>query len=85
MKKLLITEDDKKHILNLYGLLTEAIDPNSGGTTTINNYYPSGWYTLGNKDTQSGKIIQNQLDEILAPPPSAINCSKVVSIPFCAD
>jgi predicted transcriptional regulator len=65
MKKLLITEDDKKHILNLYGLLTEAIDPNSGGTTTINNYYPSGWYTLGNKDTQSGKIIQNQLDEIL--------------------
>jgi hypothetical protein len=65
MKKLLITEDDKSHILKLYGLITEAIDPNSGGTVTINNYYPSGWYSLDNKDTKSGKIIKEQLNETL--------------------
>jgi hypothetical protein len=66
MKRLLITEDDKKYILGLYGLLNESIDPNSGGTITINNYYPAGWYSLENKDTQSGKIIKDQLNEALA-------------------
>jgi len=66
MKRLLITEDDRKHILKLYGLLTEAIDPNSGGTITINNYYPAGWYSLENKDTKTGKVIKNQLNEALA-------------------
>lgn len=65
-KRLLITEDDRRHILGLYGVLTEAIDPNSGGTVTINNYYPNGWYTLENKDTKSGKIIKDQLNEALA-------------------
>jgi len=66
MKRLLITEDDRKHILKLYGLLNESIDPNSGGTITINNYYPAGWYSLDNKDTKTGKIIKNQLNEALA-------------------
>ena len=65
MKKLLITEDDRKYILGLYGLIKEDIDPNSGGTITINNYYPTGYYSLENKDTKSGKTIKQQLDEAL--------------------
>jgi hypothetical protein len=63
--RLPLTEDDKSHILKLYGLITEAIDPKSGGTATINNYYPSGWYSLDNKDTKSGKVIKEQLNETL--------------------
>ena len=41
------------------------MDPNSGGTITINNYYPAGYYSLENKDTKSGKTIKQQLDEAL--------------------
>ena len=65
MKKFVITEEEKKHILGLYGILNESIDPNSGGTITIDNYYPAGWYTLDNKDTKSGKVIKEQLNEAL--------------------
>ncbi len=45
MGKFLITEIEKKRILGLYGLLKEDIDPNSGGTITINNVYQAGYYT----------------------------------------
>jgi hypothetical protein len=61
MRKFLITEEDRKHILGLYGLLKEDIDPNSGGTITIKNYYPAGYYTLENVDTKSKKKIQDQI------------------------
>lgn len=65
MRRFILTEDDKKHILGLYGLLKESIDPTSGGTVTIDNYYPAGWYSLDNTDTKSGKVIKTQLNEAL--------------------
>ena len=64
-KRLLITEDDRRHILGLYGVLTEAIDPNLGGTITINNFYSAGTYTLEQVDTQTKKVIKDQLNEAL--------------------
>ena len=84
MRRLLITEEDRRHILGLYGILTEAIDPNSGGTITIDNYYPAGWYTLENKDTKSGKIIKDQLNEALVQVTNFVkkHPDSIVSIKF---
>ena len=65
MRRLLITEEDRRHILGLYGILTEAIDPNSGGTITIDNFYSAGTYTLEQVDTRTKKVIKEQLNEAL--------------------
>ena len=62
MRRLLITEEEKRHILGLYGLIKEDIDPNSGGTVTINNVYKAGWYTTAALDQLTNKTIKNQLD-----------------------
>jgi hypothetical protein len=64
MRKFLITEEDRKHILGLYGLIREAIDPNSGGTVTLINKYESGYYTTSavDKSDTLGKTIKDKLD-----------------------
>jgi hypothetical protein len=62
MKKFIIKEDERKHILRLYGLLKEEIDPSSGGTVTINNVYKAGWYTTQALDQLTNKTIKDQLD-----------------------
>lgn len=65
MGKFLITEIEKKRILGLYGLLKEDIDPNSGGTITINNVYQAGYYTTNAIDQVTKKTISEQLNEQL--------------------
>jgi len=62
MRRLLITEEDKKHILGLYGLLKEDIDPNSGGTVTLVNKYKAGFYTTKALDLATNKTIKEKLD-----------------------
>jgi hypothetical protein len=62
MRRLLITEEDKKHILGLYGLLKEDIDPSSGGTVTLANRYKAGYYTTNALDLSTNKTIKNKLD-----------------------
>jgi hypothetical protein len=62
MGKLLVTEQEKKRILGLYGLLKEDIDPSSGGTVTINNVYKAGWYTTAAMDQLTNQTIKDQLD-----------------------
>jgi hypothetical protein len=58
-KKFIITEDEKKHILGLYGLINEEIDPNVGGTVKIINKYAPGFYSVNEE-------IKKQLDTELA-------------------
>jgi hypothetical protein len=60
--KLLITEDDRRHILGLYGLLKEDIDPSSGGTVTLVNKYKAGFYTTNALDLATNKTIKEKLD-----------------------
>lgn len=62
MRKLLITEEEKRRILGLYGLLKEDIDPSSGGTVTINNVYKAGYYTTSAVDQLTNQTIQTQLN-----------------------
>jgi hypothetical protein len=62
-RQLLITEQEKSEILKMYGLISEAIDPNTGGTIRIDNYYKPGWYSLDATDTKTGKTIKDQLNQ----------------------
>lgn len=62
-RQLLITEEERSGILKMYGLISEAIDPNTGGTIRIDNYYKNGWYSLDATDTKSGKTIKDQLNQ----------------------
>jgi hypothetical protein len=64
-RKFLITEEEKNEIRGLYGLINEAIDPKSGGTITINNYYKPGFYTLDSVDTKSNQAVKNNLTTAL--------------------
>jgi hypothetical protein len=84
MRRLLITEEDKTHILGLYGLLKEDIDPNSGGTVTINNVYKAGWYTTAALDQLTNKTIKNQLDSELIKVTEFVkkNPNSIVSVSF---
>jgi len=59
MGRLIITEEEKKNILSLYGLIRESIDPNKGGSETIQANYKGGYYTVPQMTTK------NQLDELL--------------------
>lgn len=65
MRRLLITEEDRKHILGLYGLIKEEIDPNSGGTVTFTNKYKAGYYTTNALDLATNKTIKAKLDDEL--------------------
>lgn len=62
MRRLLITEEDRRHILGLYGLIKEDIDPNSGGTVTFTNKYKAGYYTTNALDLATNKTIKAKLD-----------------------
>jgi hypothetical protein len=64
-RKFLITEEEKNQIRGLYGLITEAIDPASGGTITVNNYYKPGFYTLDSVDTKTNQAVKNNLNTAL--------------------
>ena len=61
-RKIIISEQEKTHILGLYGLINEEIDPNVGGTVTITNKYQAGFYTVNAIDTVTNKKIKDQLD-----------------------
>ena len=61
MKKFLITEDERVRILKLYNLIKENIDPKVGGTITVKNYYPAGYYTI---TKEMGQQIVNQLKPV---------------------
>jgi hypothetical protein len=65
-KKIIISEQEKTHILGLYGLINEEIDPNVGGTVTLTNKYQAGFYTVNAIDTVTNKQIKDQLDVELA-------------------
>jgi hypothetical protein len=64
MKSLMVyNTDDHKHKINEEkSLLKEDIDPNSGGTITINNVYQAGFYTTKAIDQLTNKTIKDQLD-----------------------
>ena len=62
-RQLLITEEERSGILKMYGLISEDIDPNTGGTIRIDNYYKNGWYSLDATDTKTGKTIKDQLNQ----------------------
>ena len=64
-KKFLITEEDRLHIRSMYGLISEEIDPNTGGSVTIQNYYKPGFYTLDSTDTQTNQPVKNKLTTAL--------------------
>ena len=61
-RKFLITEEERRHIRSMYGLITEDIDPNSGGTVTITNKYQAGFYTTAAIDRDTNKTIKSKLD-----------------------
>lgn len=84
MRRLLITEEEKRRILGLYGLLKEDIDPNSGGTVTINNVYKAGWYTTAAIDQLTNKTIKDQLDVELLKVTEFVrkNPNSIVSVKF---
>jgi hypothetical protein len=84
MRRLLITEEEKRRILGLYGLLKEDIDPNSGGTVTINNVYKAGWYTTAAIDQLTNKTIKDQLDVELVKVTEFVrkNPNSIVSVKF---
>lgn len=84
MRRLLITEEEKRRILGLYGLLKEDIDPNSGGTVTINNVYKAGWYTTAAVDQLTNKTIKDQLDVELLKVTEFVrkNPNSIVSVKF---
>lgn len=64
-RKFLITEEEKTRIRGLYGLVTESIDPASGGTITVDNYYKPGFYTLDSIDTKTNQAVKNNLNTAL--------------------
>ena len=84
MRRLLITEEEKRRILGLYGLLKEDIDPSSGGTVTINNVYKAGWYTTAAIDQLTNKTIKDQLDVELQKVTEFVrkNPNSIVSVKF---
>jgi hypothetical protein len=61
MKSLMVyNTDDHKHKINEEkSLLKEDIDPNSGGTITINNVYQAGFYTTKAIDQLTNKTIKD--------------------------
>ncbi len=61
MRRFIITEEEKYKIKGLYGLINEAIDPNSGGTVTIDNFYKAGWYGVDTIDNKTKKKISDTL------------------------
>lgn len=66
MKKIIISEQEKKYILSLYGLIKEGIDPETGGTIIIDNFYKPGFYSLESTDTVTNKPIKEKLDKALS-------------------
>lgn len=65
MKRIIISEEDKKHILTLYNLLTEDIDPKSGGTSSIDLFYKAGFYTLDGEDIKTNQQLVQKISEEL--------------------
>ena len=48
-KKFIITEEDRRHILSLYGvMLNEALDPVNGGEQSFKVNFKAGWYNAAN-------------------------------------
>ena len=60
--KLLITEQDIRHIRGLYNLIMEDITSESGGTVKLFNYYKPGYYTLESIDTKTNQPVVNSLE-----------------------
>jgi len=49
-KKFFITEQDRRHILSLYGLIKEDIDPVTGGEQSFKVNFKAGWYDPSNEE-----------------------------------
>jgi len=65
-KRFIITENDKRHILSMYNLITEA--PETATSTQFkNNFrfeYNAGYWSVGNpKNTSGGKTVKTQIDD----------------------
>jgi len=82
-KKFIITEEEKKHILSLYGiLLKEALDPVKGGEQTFSVNFKAGWYDPQNEEaylegqakltSELDKFVKEQLIPYLQKNPSSI-------------
>jgi hypothetical protein len=84
MGKFIITEEEKKHILGLYKLIVENIDPETGGSVRIDNFYPAGYYTLNNTDTKDNQLISKKLDDQLKIVTDFVknNPKSIVSVKF---
>lgn len=63
-KRFTITEEDRRHILSLYGLIGEAIDPNAGGTQSFAVNFKAGWYDPKNPDAyiEGQKKLTDEID-----------------------
>jgi len=68
MQRFIITEEDKRNILGMYGLLTEQYfkAPN-GGEGQVVNKYPSGYYSLSG----TNKMTKDKYD-------NTINLQKII-------
>jgi hypothetical protein len=65
-KRFIITENDKRHILSMYNLITEA--PETATSTQFkNNFrfeYNAGYWSVGNpKNASGGKTVKTQIDD----------------------
>lgn len=86
MGKLLITEEDRRHILKLYNIIKEDIDPKTGGSVKILNNYKPGFYTLQSTDTKDNKPIIDKLNSELSKVTEFVknNPESIVKITFVA-
>jgi hypothetical protein len=85
-KKFLISEDERRDILSMYGILKESIDPTKGGTQEFRVNYKAGWYDANNPsaylDGQNKLIdeidnfVKTQLIPYLQKVPSSVVAMK---------
>lgn len=85
-QKFLITENERIRIRAMYGLITEDIDPNDGGTLNMTNYYKPGYYTLDSIDTKTNKPIKESLNNELSKVLNFLknNPNSIVKVKFLA-
>ena len=67
-KKFIITEEDRTHILSLYGvMLNEALDPVNGGEQSFTVNFKAGWYNVANPNAylEKQKKFTEEIDNFV--------------------
>lgn len=82
-RKLIISEQEYNHIRGLYGIIKEEIGPN-GGTSEVENFYKSGFYTTNAIDQKTKGPIKDKITAELnkAIPFLKENPNSIVQITF---